>query len=205
MSEKIYFYPVWLRLWHALNAILFIILIITGVSMQYSDPQYPFIPFAAAVSIHNVCGVILSLNYLIFLLGNIFLPNGKYYKMKWKGLFSRLKVQMHYYLVGLFKGEPPPFPLDRSRKFNPLQKFTYILAMYLGVPLVMITGWALLFPEIIIENVFGGSGIFATIIFHIIIGFLLSIFMIVHIYFSTIGARPSANFKAIVTGWHEGH
>lgn len=205
MSEKIYFYPVWLRIWHTLNALCFLMLIATGISMQYSDPAYPIIPFDTSVSLHNLAGVILTFNYLLFVFGNLISTNRQYYKVRFKGLYSRLKKQFIYYVYGIFKGEKAPFPINRERKFNPLQKTTYVLAMFIGLPIIFITGWALLYPEFIIERVFGGSGIFMTDILHVVVAFLLSIFMIIHIYFATIGPSPASNFKGIVNGWHETH
>ncbi len=77
MEGKLYLYPVWVRLWHWINAILCLLLIISGVSMQYSDPQYPFIRFDWAVYIHDISGIVLSLSYLFFILGNLLTPNGK--------------------------------------------------------------------------------------------------------------------------------
>ena len=203
MANKLYLYPKWLRFWHMVNALMFLVLILTGVSMQYSSLENPFIRFDIAVRWHNVAGIVVSVNYLIFLLGNVFSENGKYYRLNKKGLGDRLKKQFQYYLFGIFKGEHHPFPVTRERKFNPLQKVTYVLAMYIGVPVMIITGWALLFPEFIIHNVFGTGGIFLTDMFHVIMGFLLSIFMLIHIYFATIGHTASSNFKAIATGYHE--
>ena len=144
MSEKIYLYPMWIRLWHALNAILIILLIITGVSMQYTDPANPFIRFDIAVKMHNISGMILTVNYMVFLIGTIITPNGKYYKLTLKGLFDRLMKQFTYYTFGIFKHEKPPFPVTKESKFNPLQQFTYVVAMFILVPIVIITGWALL-------------------------------------------------------------
>jgi len=47
------------------------------------------------------------------------------------------------------------------------------------------------------------SGLLVTDLLHIIMGFLMSIFMFVHIYFSTFGKTPLSNFRAIITGWLE--
>jgi thiosulfate reductase cytochrome b subunit len=33
-------------------------------------------------------------------------------------------------------------------------------------------------------------------------GFLLSIFLILHVYLCTMGMDPKQNFRAILTGWH---
>ena len=49
--------------------------------------------------------------------------------------------------------------LTENRKFNPLQKVTYVLAMYVAVPLLIISGIGLLFPEITINGVLGVSGL----------------------------------------------
>ena len=61
----IYHYQGFIRLWHLLNALFFLVLILTGLSMQYSDPDTTMIPFATSVKLHNVCGIGLTANYLI--------------------------------------------------------------------------------------------------------------------------------------------
>lgn len=205
MAERIYFYPAWIRVWHLFNAILIILLIISGISMQYSDVDSPFMDFNLAVSMHNTSGILLTVSYFVFVIGNIVSKNGKYYQMKFKGLGERLWKQSRYYAFGYFKGEEAPFPVNRNRKFNPLQKVAYVFTMYLALPLLFITGWALLFPEFILKEVFKVSGIFLTAQLHIVMGFLVSLFLIIHIYVSTMGKSPTSNFKSIATGWQEVH
>lgn len=205
MSGKIYLYPLWLRLWHGLNALLILFLIITGISMQYSSPDQPFIRFDLAVSIHNLCGMLLTANYFFFLIGNFVTPNGRYYKISINGLLQRIIKQFVYYTIGIFKHEKPPFPVTKESKFNPLQQFTYVIAMYILVPIVFVTGWALLYPEVVLTKFFGGSGLKINDFVHVIIGFFVSFFMIIHIYFCTIGATFVSNFKSMINGFHESH
>lgn len=205
MSEKIYLYPVWIRLWHAFNAILIILLIISGVSMQFTNPANPFIRFDIAVTMHNISGILLTANYLVFLFGTFTTPNGRFYKLTLKGLTSRLIKQFTYYTFGIFKHENPPFPVTKDSKFNPLQQFTYVIAMFMLVPIVIITGWALLYPELLLTKLFGGSGLKVNDFIHVIIGFFVSFFMFVHIYFCTIGATFVSNFKSMIDGFHETH
>jgi thiosulfate reductase cytochrome b subunit len=195
----------WIRLWHALNAILIILLIISGVSMQYTNPANPFIRFDIAVTMHNISGMILTADYMVFLIGTFITPNGKYYKLTFKGLFKRLMKQFTYYTFGIFKHEQPPFPVTKESKFNPLQQFTYVIAMFILVPIVIITGWALLYPEVVLTKFFSGSGIKVNDFIHVIIGFFVSFFMFVHIYFCTIGATFVSNFKSMINGFHESH
>ena len=102
----------------------------------------------------------------------------------------------------MFHGMKAPYPLSEKRKFNPLQKYFYVFVMYLAVPIIIITGFGLLFPEIIVDEVYNFSGVFLTAVIHSALGFFVSIFLIIHIYVSTIGKNPLDNFKSIITGWH---
>ncbi len=203
MSERLYLYPVWIRIWHSINALMFLVLIVTGLSMQYSNRDYTMIRFDYAVSIHNISGIILTLSFILFVIANWRTRNIRYYKCHTQGCIFRLKRQFYFYLLGIFKKEDPPFPITKERKFNPLQKVSYWTAMYILMPIMIISGLALMYPEVIVSNVFGISGIHLTDLFHIISGFVLSIFMVVHIYFCTIGKSPVSNFKSMITGWHE--
>ena len=204
-EERIYLYPVWIRLWHLLNAIVCLTLIITGISMQFSNPKFPMIRFNVAVTIHNVAGIVLCISYILFFIGNLLTNNGKYYKPVISGFFNRLKTQFIYYTMGLFKGKTPPYPVTLERKFNPLQQVTYIGTMYFLVPLSFITGLAMLYPEIIPVRIFWSSGLHFTDLIHITAGFLISVFMVIHIYFCTIGTTPLSNFKSMIDGYHEAH
>ncbi len=203
MSEnKIYFYPIWLRIWHGINALCILILIATGIHLQFSNPEFEFINFNLAINLHNISGILLASNYLLFFFGNLISSNGKYYLLKPKGLFKKMILQADYYTSGMFKNQPHPFPLSEKRKFNPMQKVMYVAVMYFLVPGVIITGLALLFPETIIEEVYSVSGIFITAVFHASMGFLISIFLIDHLYVCTIGKHPLQNFKSMINGYH---
>jgi len=156
MSSNFYHYPVWVRIWHATNALLCLFLIVTGFSMLYSNPDNALVvKFQRAVAIHNVCGILLTFSYTMFLFGNLFTANGRHYLIRLKGLGQRLWAQGYYYAYGYFKGEKAPFPVDRERKFNPLQQVSYVGVMYFILPMLFVTGWALMFPEFILKKFLG--------------------------------------------------
>lgn len=200
---KIYLYPKWLRFWHALNALGILVLIFTGINMQYASPSFHLMPFDLGIQLHNIAGVVVSVSYLLFFIGNLVTTNGRYYQVKMRGLRKRLFLQMRYYAYGMFKNEESPFPISEKRKFNPLQKYSYIAVMYLFVPMVIVSGIALLFPELIIDEVYGLSGIFLTAILHASMGFFISVFLIIHLYVASVGKSPFKNYRSIITGWHE--
>lgn len=201
-DEKLYLYPLWIRIWHWTNALMFLALIVTGLSLQYSGPDFALIRFDYAVKYHNIAGVILTISFVLFVLFNYFTENGRYYKVKRKGFSKRLMKQFYYYTVGTFKHEPAPYPVSIKRKFNPMQKLSYILVMYLMMPVIIVTGFALLFPEVNLTSFYGISGIYLTDLVHVTTGFVLSVFMVIHIYFCTFGKTPTSNFKSMFNGWH---
>ncbi|PLX02356.1 MAG: hypothetical protein C0595_11125 [Marinilabiliales bacterium] len=200
--DKLYLYPIWVRIWHLINAIMFLALVFTGLTLQYSSVDFEIIKFNYSISIHNYAGIILSIFFVFFLFANRFTSNGNYYQFHIKGLYDRVMKQFMYYSFGIFKNEEKPFPITKERKFNPLQKLSYVLIMYFFVPIIIITGYLLLFPDIIPKNILGFSGIHFVDLIHIILGFVLSIFIIVHVYFCTIGKTPLSNFKSMINGWH---
>ncbi len=201
-EERIYLFPLWLRIWHGINALGILILIITGISMQYSTAGFVILDFKTTIKLHNIAGIIVSIIYLMFFVGNIVSSNGFFYHFRIKGTSNRMLKQVKYYLCCFFKIEKPPYPVSEKRKFNPLQKFSYIGVMYFIVPFVIASGMALLFPEIIIEEIYSVSGIMLTAVLHGIAGFIIFIFLIVHIYIASIGESPMKNFKSMITGWH---
>ena len=205
MSNYFYLYSKWVRVWHLTNAILRLLLIISGLGLQYAGLDLNFMRFDISVSLHNISAILLTASYIIFFVGNIVTGNGKYYKMRLKGIFKNVMIQGKYYAVGVFKGQKPPFPVNKENKFNPLQKLSYIVVMYLLMPVMFLTGWALLFPEIVLPKIFGWSGLHMNNLLHIFSGYLISLFLVVHIYFCTFGATVGSNFKTMVTGLYREH
>jgi len=203
MSDKVYLYPVWIRLWHWTNALLCLALIVTGISMQYASPDVPLVRFDISVTIHNACGVVLTLSYLIFFFGNLLTKNGRNYLIEMPNIAQRLFKQARYYAFGVFLKEEAPFPIGSKRKFNPLQQVTYTVIMYLMVPLIIVTGWAMMFPEVIIEDFLGINGFKTTDVLHVASATLILIFLMIHLYFATMGKKPTDHYKAMITGYHE--
>jgi thiosulfate reductase cytochrome b subunit len=202
MENKIYLYPLWLRIWHIINALLFILLIFSGFSLHFSESGSLFLPFSTAIVMHNISGILLSLNYLFYFTFNIISGNYKHYIPKLKRFYTDIVTQTKFYLFGIFNNEPHPFPQNKENKFNPLQKLAYLSIMYGLVPLIVISGWLLMFPEFAPDEVFGMGGVWPMALLHTIVGFMLTLFMFSHIYLGTTGHNLTELYKSILTGWH---
>jgi thiosulfate reductase cytochrome b subunit len=201
MSEALYLYPLWLRLWHWINALLFLTLIVTGVSMHYSDAGW-LLPFETAMPVHNASGILLTLSWIGFVIGNLKTDNGRHYRIYWKTLPRELWQQSRYYAYGIFVNEPHPFHVSSGRKLNALQTLSYIGVMYALMPLLILSGWGFLLSALLPETLFGIGSIWVVAMLHLASSWLLAVFLLVHLYIITTGETVLINLKAMLSGWH---
>lgn len=200
--NKLYLYPLWVRTWHWINALLFITLIVTGLYIHYTPDWWTLFDFRTSVITHNLSGILLGLVFIVFIISNYITGNNIHYKVEFKGLPDRLVRQTVYYIVGIFRGDPHPFPASSTSKFNPLQQLTYIGVMLGLFPPLVITGIVLLFPLEATELTGTPNIIIWVALAHSILAFFSSMFIAVHIYIATTGNTPGCNFRAMLTGWH---
>jgi thiosulfate reductase cytochrome b subunit len=203
MSHRIYLLPVWIRVWHWSNALLIITLTITGASLHFADPNLPLVPFALAAQVHNVAGLALAGLYVFFVIANIVSGNWWQYVPKPGGFVQRCLRQIRFYAWGIFRGEPHPYPPTPDANFNSLQQIVYWFIMYFFMPLLLVTGLIFLWPDFAPKTVFGMDGLLPVAILHYLVGLVIVLFMIAHIYLGTTGVTVASLFRMMITGWHE--
>ncbi|MBF0184317.1 MAG: cytochrome b/b6 domain-containing protein [Magnetococcales bacterium] len=199
-GHAVQLYPLWLRLWHWTNAFFFLMLIASGASLHFAGSGWPLIPFETARILHNLFGLLLTFAYGGYLLANLFGRNGGHYRPQWPGLPGRLWQQARFYGVGIFRGEPHPFPATVRCKFNPLQQITYLGVMYGGMPVLILSGILFFFPEWAPERFLGMDGLWTVGITHYLLGLFLTAFMLGHIYLATAGETVLGEFRNMIFG-----
>lgn len=150
--HKTYLYTLPVRCWHLLNALCFITLLFSGAVMHFAIGDLAF-----WAELHNTSGLILCGVWLLFLLVCV-TGNGHHYRVRFNGLAGRIVRQARYYLIGIFRHEPHPESPDESAKFNVLQQLGYIGVMFLLVPLLLVSGLLMLYPEYTPNTLFGLPG-----------------------------------------------
>jgi thiosulfate reductase cytochrome b subunit len=193
-------YPLWLRAWHWLHGLCFVAEVLTGLALHYADVSAAILPFRVAVVAHNVLGVALVVFWIAFLIGNAAYGHQKHYWPRLKGIFHQGRKLMAYYSVGILRGEPSPFAADANARFNPIQQLTYFLVMYGLMPAIAFSGILLLFPEWAPEEALGAGAVWPMAVLHLVAGYLLTLFLAVHVYLGTTGATPLALFRAMWRG-----
>lgn len=203
MSERVYLLPLWIRLWHWTNALLIIMLTITGVSLHFADPKLPLVEFSLAARIHDIAGLALVAAYAFFFIANIVSGNWWQYVPKPPSILDRCMKQARWYLWGIFKGEPHPYPVTLEVNFNAMQALIYWFIMYLVIPTLLITGLIFMFPQFAPDRVFDMDGLLPVAVLHYLTGTVIVLFMIAHMYLGTTGHTVTTMFKTMITGWHE--
>jgi len=203
-QDELYINPLPVRVWHWINALGFVLLILTGVQLRYME-LFNAMSFEAAVKLHNWVGFAVIANYFVWLGYYLTSDRIKVYhpELDVRKFFERAWKQARYYGYGIFKGERSPHHVRPYDKFNPMQSISYQIIMLLVVPVQFATGlmmWDVKrFQQWI--DVFGGIRVIDTI--HVLIFIVFVFFILVHAYMGMLGKRPSTHFKEMFTGYEE--
>ena len=196
--KKTSLYPLPIRLWHWANALLFVVLIITGIQLR--APGFSiFSQYGTATSLHRYAGAICVLSFLFWLFYSIITGSIKHYLPRRKDI-REVPQQVAFYVFFVFKGRSNPFSASEKEKFNILQKITYATVMSILVPIIIITG--IMFNNILFFshfiNAIGGLRILDAA--HVAAGYLFVIFLIIHMYMATLGKTVISYIKSIIIG-----
>lgn len=203
MSTRIFILPLWIRIWHWTNALLIIILTISGASLHFADPALVLVPFALAARIHDLAGLALVAAYGFFAIANVISGNWWQYVPKPEGFIQKCIRQARFYAWGIFHGEAPPYPPTPKNNFNAMQQIVYWFMMYLVMPVLLVTGVMFMWPDLAPKSVFGYDGLMPVAVLHYLAALVIVSFMFAHIYLGTTGHKVSTHFKMMITGWHE--
>jgi thiosulfate reductase cytochrome b subunit len=201
--KKLFLHPLTVRVWHWINAVSFLVLIVTGLQIRYREiPNLT--KFKTAVDIHNIFGFLLVFDFLLWLAYYVY--TGKiriYVPLDLKKFFTGAFRQALYYGYGLFRGEKNPHHATPDDKFNPLQQAAYFMIMLVLMPLQLISGLLLWDIRMFAEWIGWLGGLKIIDIVHVAVFFFLTAFLFVHVYLSTLGTTPLEHIKAMFTGYEE--
>lgn len=200
--ERIYVHPLPVRVWHWINAVGFVVMIVTGIQIRYVG-LIDMMSFKTAVSVHNWTGFLLIGNFFIWFLFYLFSDKIKAYHPELSPTkhFRATFRQLQYYGYGIFRGDPNPHHVSAYRKFNPMQSMLYQVMMMLIVPIQFYTGillWDIKrFSGAV--DMLGGVRVVDTV--HVLIFIFFTSYILIHAYLGTLGHTPTAHFKEMFTGY----
>ncbi|HXP96551.1 MAG TPA: cytochrome b/b6 domain-containing protein [Telmatospirillum sp.] len=201
-GHRVYLFAAWIRLWHWINVLLMSALAMSGLAVHFAPARFAY--FDVAHRVHVISGIGLCVAFAGFLVGNVVTGNWRQYLPERTGLAARIVSQGRFYLWGIFRGADHPFPTTPEHKFNPMQQIIYAVMMFAVMPLLVISGLLLLFPEWAPDRALGIDGLGPVAIIHFLLASSVILFAIAHLYLGTTGRKVTTHLTAMVTGWHEG-
>ena len=189
---KIYLYTRYERLWHWLQGLMIICLIVTGLEIHGT---YKLLGFQTAVNIHNFIGLSWLILFAFFVFWLFTTGEWKQYIPTTKKLFSVVL----FYAWGIFQGKPHPIQKSKGAKHNPLQRLAYLGISAMLLPVQMATG--LLYylyndiPQILPLSVLA--------VIHTLVALFLLNFLVIHLYMTTTGHSLFSHIAGMITGWEE--
>lgn len=196
---RVVVYPLWLRRWHAMHGLAFVLLLFSGLRVHYADASWAGFPFAWAVRLHDAAGLVLVGLWVWFVIANALSGNAVQYRPHRTALRDAAR-QLRWYVTGMLRQQAPPFQRTADRKFNPLQGASYLVVMYALLPACAVSGCFLFFPELAPDQVAGGGGVWPMALIHLAAAWALSMFFVIHLYMITTGPTPTTFLRELRSG-----
>lgn len=193
---KIYLYTRYERFWHWIQALLIVLLLLTGLEVHGA---FRLLGFQRAVAWHETLGVTWLVLFAFFVFWLFTTGQWKQYIPTTKKLFEVIR----YYASGIFKGEPHPVKKHPDAKHNPLQRLTYLGLAALLLPVQMLTGLLYWTYNSWAAWGLGFLSLEAVAALHMLCAFAILVFFIVHVYMTTTGHTLTAHIAAMFSGWEE--
>jgi thiosulfate reductase cytochrome b subunit len=116
-----------------------------------------------------------------------------------------ISAQAKYYLIYIFGGGENPFRASADNKYNPLQKIAYNAVMFILLPVQALTVFAFTDIPALRHSVHSADLIALLGAIHILIMYLLVLYLIFHLYMATLGETFFSHTKAMIKGYEEHH
>ncbi len=193
--QKIKLYTRFERFWHWTQMALVMLLILTGFEIH---GNFTLFGFENSVRLHNSSAwafmglAVVSILFMLFSHQYVnFIPTT-----------NKLKEQIQYYTLGIFRKDPHPTKKSLYNKLNPLQRIIYAGLLILIFPVQIITGLLYMYYHYP-QNPIDAAGLKTAAVTHTIGAFMVVAFILVHMYMTTTGHSVSSNIKAMITGFEK--
>ena len=200
--KRTYLHPLPLRIWHWANALMVILLLITGIEIRL--PGVAALPVnSPALLVHRYTGWSMMISCLFWFVYSLMSGNlSQHYVIRRRDLNGTFR-QVKFYFFSIFRGEENPFRASPDERFNPLQKLAYGAIMCVFTPIIVVTG--LFFSDILFfrKYVLLLNAVKVLDAIHVIVAYMFALYLIVHIYMATLGRKAFSHIKAMIVGYEE--
>jgi thiosulfate reductase cytochrome b subunit len=200
--KRVYLHPLPLRIWHWMNALTVILLLITG--MQFRVPGIAALgPHNPTFPVHKWAGIAMTASWFFWLIyglasGHVF----RHYTLRRQDL-TGIPGLIKFYMLTIFRGEKSPFRPSPEAKYHALQRLAYGSIMGIFTPVTMVTGLFFVSGFRIGGELLPFDTIKTIDAFHVTGLYLFAMFLVIHVYMATTGTTVFSHIKAMITGYEE--
>lgn len=195
-THKVKIYPLFERFWHWSQMLLIMTLLFTGFAI---NGLHQAISFERAVELHTYTAIILMVLWVFAIFWHLTTGTWRHYMPTTQGLFKVAR----FYAYGIFKGERHPCRKAYHRKHNPLQALTYLVLKLVFFPAIWISGLLYLSFNFWEHNADAAQMLDIVVTIHLLMAFLLVIFIILHLYLMTTVHSTWEHIKPMLDGYDE--
>lgn len=179
--------PVLARIWHWVHGLCVILLMLSGIQLRLPDLVPVFASFLNAVNLHNLSGVVLIIDYGLWLSHHLFKRDFKSrFFISPAGFFKDTAEMLHYYGYLIFLGGSYPSSCREYTTFDPLERVFFLTTMLIFVPIQILSGILLYDVYTTLPVIAALGGLRVVDATHLLCGYLLIASMIIHVYFHTL-------------------
>lgn len=188
MKIRKYLGPNRMFVWHSLHVIFVLILMISGFGMYFSNTGTSLFDFDARQSLHEIFGVLVTIIYFLFFI--VFHLEANRFRLSywWRSLLSKLLITKEK-------------ATKHEKYYNSVIISRYQIIMFLLFPLLIISGFAMLFPLYSSKNVFGIDFYFILLMMHFVFALLLTTFTVIHLFIVLINKKEAKWLHPFIRKW----
>jgi len=195
-ATRIYIFKRFERFWHWSQALLIIVMAITGFEIHGT---YTLLGYESAQEVHTTAAWLLIGLWVFAIFWHFTTREWRQYIPT----VDKLTAIVRYYLTGIFTDAPHPFRPTTVTKHNPLQRLAYLFVKLIINPAIWVSGLLYLYYADWAAYGLGWLDLALVAFVHTAAAFLMAAFFVVHVYFATTGHTPTAHIKAMITGYEE--
>lgn len=184
------------RFWHWSQALLIFVLLFTGFAIHGT---YEVMRFSTAVQVHTLAAWALIVLWVFAIFWHFTTGEWRQYIPTRDGLFA----VMHYYLIGTFTGASHPYKKTSKAKHNPLQRLAYLFFKVVISPIIWVSGLLYLFYNDWPATLAGAVELETVALIHTGAAFAMLVFIIAHVYMTTMGKTLTSHIKPMITGYED--
>jgi thiosulfate reductase cytochrome b subunit len=184
------------RFWHWSQALLIFLLLFTGFAIHGT---YEVMRFSTAVQVHTLAAWALIVLWVFAIFWHFTTGEWRQYIPTRDGLFA----VMHYYLIGTFTGASHPYKKTSKAKHNPLQRLAYLFFKVVISPIIWVSGLLYLFYNDWPATLAGALELETVALVHTGAAFAMLVFIIAHVYMTTMGKTLTSHIKPMITGYED--